>query len=384
MNKKIVWGIVIVVIVAIVLILSLGSKDAEPVAVEKETIEIGAALMLTGPTALLGELQQKGINLALNKINAEGGINGRPLEIVVEDAMYNPKQAVSAYQALKQRGLRNFIIDGSPIVAATRQLIVDDGNFSIAPVATAPSYFDGDSQTCRISLTAKTIAPSTSEYLLKNGYKKIAILVSDNEYGHGWVDEFNKVYPVNGGTILATEFYGGEVAGNDYRTNITKIKAVQAQADAIVYLNAFATIESMLKQMKDLGITKPLISDFSTLTNPGLKDATLLEGVEFLNYEYDGKDLPTDSEKTKAFKQAYRAAYNSDPIYLAAGHYEVTILLADAIKAVGEDPQKIAEYVSNLKNYDGITGTFSFNSDCEVDRNVVFQKVVNGKFVIVK
>ena len=134
-------GLVIVIIIVIVIIRISSSGTPAAVPASKEPVKIGAALMLTGPAALLGELQKNAINLAVEKINADGGINGRPVEVITEDAVYDPKQAVSAYQALKQRGLKNFIIDGSPIIAATHQLVVDDGNFSIAAVA-APSIFD--------------------------------------------------------------------------------------------------------------------------------------------------------------------------------------------------------------------------------------------------
>lgn len=379
--KKIL-GLVIVIIL-VILIIRVSTRGTT-VPTSKEPIKIGAALMLTGPAALLGELQKNAINLAVEKINADGGINGRPIEVITEDAVYDPKQAVSAYQALKQRGLKNFIIDGSPIIAATHQLVVDDGNFSIAAVATAPSYSDGSNRTCRIAITAQVLGPAVSALAVKSGYKKVAMLMPDNEYGRGLTDSFTKAYTAAGGTVVATEFFNGTSGVTDFRTSITKVKALQSQVDAIVVINAFNTVESMLKQMKDLGITKQLISDYSMMTNPALKDLSLVEGVKFINYEYDKLDVPSDSADTKAFKAAYRAKYNSDPIYLAAGHYDITILLAKAIGAVGEDPQKIAEYISGLKNYQGITGAYSFDSDCEVSRGTVSQVVKEGKFVKVE
>lgn len=203
----------------------------------------------------------------------------------------------------------------------------------------------------------------------------------DNEYGRGLTESFTKAYVAAGGVVVATEFFNGTSGVTDFRTSITKVKAIQSQVDAIVVINAFNTVEAMLKQMKDLGITKQLISDYSMMTNPALKDMTLVEGVKFINYEYDKTDVATDSAETKAFKAAYRAKYNSDPIYLAAGHYDVTILLAKTIAAVGEDPQKIADYISGLKNYQGITGVYSFDSDCEVSRGTVSQVIKEGKFV---
>jgi branched-chain amino acid transport system substrate-binding protein len=338
--KKLIIILILAVIVILLIALSGTSKTSSPTS--KEPVKIGAALMLTGPAALLGELQKNAINLAVEKINADGGINGRPVEVTMEDAVYDPKQAVNAYQALKQRGLKNFIIDGSPIIAATHQLVVDDGNFSIAAVATAPSYSDGSNRTCRIAITAQILGPAMSAMVVKSNYKKVAMLMPDNEYGRGLTEAFTKAYAAAGGTVVASEFFTGTSGVTDFRTSITKVKSIQSEVDAIIVINAFNTVESMLKQMKDLGITKQLVSDYSMMTNPALKDMSLVEGVKFINYEYDKLDVPSDSAETKAFKAAYRAKYNSDPIYLAAGHYDVTILLAKAIGAVGEDPQKMA------------------------------------------
>jgi branched-chain amino acid transport system substrate-binding protein len=377
-------SLLIIIIILIIVGVSFSSKSSTSSSEkgkELGPIKIGAALMLTGPTALLGELQQRAIGMAIEKINKDGGINGRQLEVVVEDSAYDPKTAVSAYQALKLKGLRNFIIDGSSVVAATRKLVVDDGNFTIAPVATALNYYDGNNRTCRISITARTIGPRLSELVLKKGYKKVAVLLPDNEYGRGWAEEFTKSYPTQGGTIVVTEFYSAAPGMNDYRTSITKIKAKQDDIDGIVMSNVLNTVESMLKQMKEIGLTKPIISDFATLTNPALKDMSLVEGVDYVEYEYTKDDVATDSSDTRAFKMAYREKYNSSPIYFSAGHYDVTLLLAKAISVVGEDPQKIADYISGLKEYQGITGKYSFDSDCEVQRNTVFRHVKDGKSI---
>ena len=108
------------------------------------------------------------------------------------------------------------------------------------------------------------------------------------------------------------------------------------------------------------------------------------EGFKIVNYQYSKFDLPSDSAETKAFKDAYRAKYHSDPSYFAAATYDSAQILVKAIRAVGENPQKIGDYVSSLKNYTGITGTFSFNDDCEVDRNMIVNTIKDGKMVEAK
>ena len=379
-NKKntssIKWTVIVILILLIIWGVT-GSKKS----VNTGSVRIGGAFLLTGPAALVGEVQKNAVTMAIDDVNKQGGINGRPLELVMEDAGYDPKTAVNAYQALKQKGLHLFLIDGSPVVAATHNLVIADGNFTIAGGATVPSYFDGSDRTCRIALTSRNLAPGMVELMLKHNYKRAATLLPDNEYGRGLSDEFNKAFTAKGGTVVASEFYGVAAGTADYRTNITKIKAHQGNIDAIVFSNPLNTLEPMLNQLKELGVTKPIISDEPTLDNPALKNLSLIEGDEFVNYEYSRTDSPTDSAAAKAFKDEYRSRYNTDPIYFGAAAYDSVMLITKAIKAVGEDPQKIGDYISSLQNYAGITGTFSFNSDCEVSRNSVFSTVKGGKII---
>ncbi len=378
--KKSTWWI-LGVIVVLIIVLAVTSNKRET-ATDSGPVRVGAALMLTGPASLLGELQQKVLPIAVGDVNKNGGINGRPLELVIEDAAYDPKTAVSAYQALKQKGLKLFIIDGSSPVASTRPLVIADGNFTIAGVATAPSYYDGNNRSCRIAPTAKLFGPANAELAIKRGYKNVAVLAGDNEYGRGLADEFTKTLIAKGGKVVLTEFYNASPAASDYKTNITKVKAIESSVDAIVFTQALNTLPAMLKQMSDLGLKKPLISDYPTVDNPALKgDLSVLNGLEYAGIDFVNGDSSTDSPKAKAFKDAYKAKFDSYPIFLQGAHYDVVMLLSEAIAKVGQDPQKVADYISGLKDYEGVTGVFSFNSDCEVERKPVFNKIVDGKII---
>ncbi len=378
MNKKTIIGIVAVIVVVVAVVaLSNGEKDNGP-------IRIGAPFMLTGPTAHLGELQKNGVTLAVEKINENGGINGRPIEVVMEDAGYDPRLALNAYYSLKNKGIKNFIIDGSSVVASTRPVVVADGNFTISAVATAPSYFDNNNHSCRIALTSKNIGPALSDLALSKNYKNVSLFLPDNEYGRGLAEEFTKAFTEKGGKIVAKEFYEATPGANDFKTSITKIKANQGATDAVVFSQILNNIEPMLKQMKTLGLNKPILSEFPTVTNPALKDVSLMEGVEFIDGEYVKGESSTDSSETKEFKKKYKERFGTEPIYFAAGHYDAIILIAKAVREVGEDPNKIANYISSLKNYTGITGTFSFDSDCEIQRKTVVRKLLGGKIVDLK
>ncbi len=372
------------VIVALVIIIlavwgiSAAKKQAD---ISGESVKIGGAYILSGPASLVGELQKNATAMAVKEINEAGGINGRPLEVLMEDAQYESKTAINAYQALKQNGVKFFIVDGSPVATPIRPMAIADGNFMIVPGATAPAYFDGINRSCRIALTARNFGPAIADVLEKRGYKKAATFYPENEAGKGFYDEFSKAHIANGGEVTVAEFYSASGSG-DYRTNLAKIKARLKDVDVIVMQQALNTIEPMFKQMSDLGINKPIVTDYYTVNNPALKNIALANGIEFIDYEYAKTDRLNDSNRVKEFKAKYRTLYNSDPTFFAASTYDSIYLIVDAIKAVGQDPVKVGDYISSLKGYQAITGTLSFNDDCEVDRAIYLSKVEDGKIVI--
>ncbi len=372
MKKNILIAVVVIILIAI--FVSGGKKQTD-------TIKIGGAFIMTGPQALIGELQRNAATLAVDEVNATGGINGKTVELIIEDTSYDSKQAVSAYQALKFKDIRYLVADGSPVVAAIRKLVVDDGNFIIAPGATTPVYFDGSNLSCRIALTAKNFGPGFSELLGKKGYMKVATLLPDNEYGRGLADEFTKAFNVTGGKIVVSEFYNTAPTAGDYRTNLIKIKAYKSQIDAVVLVQVSNTIEPMLKQVREIGLGKPIMSDYYTVKNPSLKDLSLANGIDFVDYEYLSTPVVDDGVLTAKFKLDYKNKYGSDPVFLVAGHYDATRLVMEAIREVGDNPQRVADYISSLKDYKAVTGILSFNSDCEVDRQTVFRQVRDGKVV---
>lgn len=378
MNKKAI-GIVIALVAIVLIVVTINNKNKE-----SGTVKIGGIYIQTGPVSAVGELQEDATQIAVDAVNSSGGINGRKLEVIRGDSAYEAKTTINTYNALKVQGVKLFITDGSSPAAAIRKPAIDDGNFVMVPAATTPAYFDGLNRTCRLALTAKSFGPGFAQLLQKNSYKAASLLLPNNEYGKGLNDEFAKAFTAVGGKVTAVEFYDITPGAGDYRTNITKLKAQQASSDVLIFVQTGNTIEAMIKQMRDLGWTKPLVADFYTIENPSLKNLTLAEGIQYVTYQYSKTPQPTDSEATQKFKDEFFKRFNKYPIYTAAATYDSILLMSEAVSKVGDDPQKVADYISTLKNKALITGNISFNDDCEVDRTVSFAKVENGEIVNLK
>jgi len=377
MNKTLTWVIVIVIVIVGGYYLFFNKKEE----VLGEPIKIGGVYILSGPVAAYGEIQMHASQMAIDEINASGGINGRPLELVVEDSAYDPKQAVSAYENLKLKGIKFFMADGSPILGAIHPKIVEDGNFNIAQGSVLPSYRDGKKYTCRIAITAEVFGPAMADFLTDQlKARKVSFLVSNNDYGRSMESETSRVFIKNGGQVLASEYFG--TSDGDFRTQITKLKAKQDETDALFIINPANTIEPLLKQLGELGWKKPIISDLWTVRNPQLKEIALAEGIYLADYEYNPDDGGADSAKAREFKEKYRSKFPEKPAYLAAAVYDSIKILAEAFRARGTDSiEAVSDYITKIKNFEGVTGTLSFTDDCEVTRNVVFRRVSEGKIV---
>ncbi len=347
-----------------------------------EPLKIGALYTLTGPLAAYGEFQKQSAELAVKNINDAGGINGQPVELLIEDTASDAKKGLDAYQALKTRGVKFFAVEYSPVAAAVRPVAIADGNFIISSGATTPAFIDNNTLSCRTTMTAKDIGPALAQQLINSNIKTAALLMPNNEFGKGIFDEFTKAYVALGGTVTASELF--DAATSDFRTNITKLKTVMSTTGALITVNAVNTAQTMLQQISNLGWNKPIYSDYNTIQNPVIQDKKLANGIVFVDWNYQSEPSNSDTPNVKAYKQAYLEQFGTNPSLPAAAYYDGVKLALDAIKIVGESPQEVGNYISNLTDYPLITGKAkSFDSDCQAQREYQIRKVENGLFVTI-
>jgi branched-chain amino acid transport system substrate-binding protein len=330
-----------------------------------------------------GKMLSMSASIAVDEINAGGGIHGKKIEIITEDTANDSKKAVGSYQNLKSKGVRYFIGESSPVIVPIRPLAIADRNLLISSSAVAPSFSDNEVLSCRFALTSPNIGSALVNLLISNNYRTVSLLLPNSEYGKSLSIELAKYAQKVAVNILYTEFYS-VTDTSDYRTNITKIVSRQKDSNALIIINNSNSIEAMLGQLKQLGWKKPMVSDNATINNPSIKNTTLIEGIEYVDYGYSKLPSKSDSVETRSFKEKYKELSGSDAAYIPAGHYDAIKLLAHAIGEVGDDPQKVAQFISTLHDYHGITGSLSFNTDCEATRTNFYRKFEKGTFVEIK
>ena len=214
-----------------------------------ETIKIGAIGPLSGAVAVYGVEAKNGIELAVEEINAAGGINGKKVEIISEDDEGNPEKSVNAYKKIVTKDKAKIIVGSltSGCTQAIASLAQAQKVLLVAPAATATAITEnGDYvyRACFIDPFQGTVGAKFSVDIL--GSKKAAVLYdSGNDYSAGLTENFVSTFAANGGTVVAKESYS--TGDKDFNAQITKIK--NAKPD-VVYLPAYyGTVALIAKQL---------------------------------------------------------------------------------------------------------------------------------------
>jgi branched-chain amino acid transport system substrate-binding protein len=211
--------------------------------------------------------------------------------------------------------------------------------------------------------------------MLKLGYKNVGVIAEVTEYTLDIKKTFEETIKSEGGTIVSSEEFQPNT--KDYRTLVTKIRAAKPQA--LLVLSQLGTnAAQFIKQSRELGFNPPLFTDFTFATNETAKKTVgSFDGIYFADPSYDASN-----PKTKAFFDLYQKTYGISSVvpFHAAASYDVVMMYADALKVVGDDSEKVKNWLlSNVKNRQGLMGTFSFDEKGNSDLGFTVKVIVNGK-----
>ncbi len=378
----------LVSLVALAMVLLITSCAPLMPASAPQTIKIGHEVALTGSNATWGQSEANALKMIVDKINAQGGINGAKIEIVSYDNRADKLEAVNVAKRLveqdkvvaiigpAQSGVTNAIREVTnsakiPLIATTatnpKVTVNDDG--SVVPYTFRVCFIDPFQGTVAAQFAAKDL-----------GAKKAAVLYDvGDEYSQFLGKYFTDAFTKAGGQIVANEaFRSGEL---DFRAQLGKIKEGQPDVLFIPTMQKEAALAS--KQARDLGITATLMGG-DGWGSPDLVDlaGNAVEGAYFVNL------AALEDPAIQDFIKEYRAKYNQDPVLpnpLMA--YDAMIWLTDAIKRAGStDGTKIRDAMEQTKDLQVLTGKLTVDPKTHnpLNKPAVIQQVKDGKFVYVK
>jgi len=366
------WLIIgIAVIVVLIALFILIQTRKEP-----EVIKIGVILELTGPLAPQGERALNGIRLAIEEINSSGGINDKNIEAIVEDDKTDPKEGVAAFRKLitihKVKVIigaisSSVVMSCAPIANTTKTLLFSCG-------ATSPLVSKAGDYVFRNRVSGDIEVRKMAEFAAKNlKIKKIALIYVNNDFGKGNKDVFIQEFQLHGGIVVGEENF--EQGATDFRTQLTKIK--EKNPEAIYVIGHNIETAYIVLQARELGIKSRILSTLG-VESPEVwriaKDAA--EGIIYTVQAFD----PDKNPRAAEFKKKYEQKYKSSPDIFAGLAYDAVYIIADAIRKVGNNAERIRDYLYK-NSFTGVMGDFSFDENGDVVAPIMMKIAKDGKFV---
>ncbi|QZA79914.1 branched-chain amino acid ABC transporter substrate-binding protein [Deefgea piscis] len=358
-----------------------------PVTVEVETdiIKIGQASPMTGNIAHLGKDNEHGVQMAIDEINAAGGVDiaGKKMkiELVSEDDQADPKTATTVAQRFvdqKVSGVIGHLNSGTTIPAS--KIYNDAGIVQISPSSTAVAYTaQGFPTAFRVMANDAQQGVVLGDFAVKKlKAKKIAIIDDRTAYGQGLADEFEKAAKAAGAEIVKREFTTNQET--DFNAILTNIKG--AKPDLIFYGGMDAQAAPLKKQTKKLGIPATVMSADGTQTGEFIKLAgTDAEGTYASSPGKSLEDMPGGKE----FKEKFKNKFGVEVQLYAPYCYDATKMMVAAMQKAGSaNPAKYLPVLKTME-YPGLTSTITFDEKGDVKNGAIGVYVVkNGKWEIVE
>jgi branched-chain amino acid transport system substrate-binding protein len=363
---------------ALVVALACGQGGESGGAGGPQAIRVGHVASLTGDTATFGRSADRGMRLAIEELNAAGGVLGRPLELVTEDDRSVTEEARSAAQKLLQRD-RVVALLGE--VASSRSLAAAPEAQRarvpmISPASTNPKVTEvGDYifRTCFIDPFQGAVMARFAVQEL--GAKRVAILFDfKQDYSVGLADFFRKTFVELGGEIVADERYtSGDI---EFRAQLTTIRA--ARPDAIFVPGYYTELGLIAKQARELGLGVPLLGGDGWDSEKTLEiGGAAVEGYFFSTHYAADSDDP----RVQEFVKRYRAAHGELPDAMGALGYDTARILADALVRAGStEGPKLRDAIAATRDFEGVTGHISIDEQRNARKDAVVLKIENGRF----
>lgn len=342
----------------------------------EEEVVIGGIGPLTGSNASYGISVQQGGQLAVDEINAAGGINGMQIRYLFEDDESDAEKAISAYNKLMDDGMQVLMgtVTSDPCIAVTDESS-RDGILQITPSGSAEACTQYDN--CfRICFTDPLQGRSMANYMYEEGLRKVAIIYDvASDYSSGIYEAFVDEFEALGGEIVAAEsFTSGDV---DFKTQLTKIKATDAEA---LFLPIYYTeVAYIVNQAVNVGLELPYYGcdGWDGVINQLEGDTTNIEGAIYLTpFVANSED-----EIVKNFVANYREAFGAEPDQFAADAYDAIYTIKAAIEQAGSmDNDAIIAAMTEI-TVSGVTGEMTFSEDGEPNKAARVAVIQDGQYV---
>ena len=342
------------------------------------TVRLGVIGPLTGEYSLYGTAVRDGAQLAVDELNAAGGILGKDVELFAYDSKGDPVEGVNAYNRLLDEDEIHALVGGtfSGVTLAIKELAVEDGLPILTPTATNPNVtLDAPNvfRACYTDSYQGSVAAVFADEELE--VDKVAVMYNrDDAYSQGLADAFKDEFE-NRGTVVEDLQFGAQ--DDDYSALLDTLAASDAEA---VFLPAYvAEVGAILTQAAAKGIDIPFIGG-DGWDSIEQDYADVAEGHYFGNH-YAKTD---DAQVVQDFVANYTAEFGEAPNALAALAYDAVYALASAFEDAGStDAAELVAALEDLEFADAVTGSIKFDANGDPIKAVTMIQVLSGEHSVV-
>lgn len=343
-------------------------------------IVIGVSTPKTGPLATASEWEMWGVNLAVEEINAAGGLLGRKVQLLVEDNKCNPSEGVNVANKLVEAKV--VAIEGahcsSPHLATMK--IVEAAKIPmVTGIASNPQITDlaGPGRleySFRISPGDQAMMDALGSYISgKKLFKTVAIVSEDTDFGRGGADAFKKVADKEGIKIVSSDFHAQ--GAPDFTSILTRLQ--QEHPDGIATFQTSTDAINFLRQAMQMGLHIPYTGrvELGGRNQPIIEAGGMENSISAWTYNAE-----IDSPQNRAFVAKIMKRHNSKPYLQTWGGYDSMRVIFDAIKAANStEGPKIKDAIKNLKFTNVMGKEVTFDDHNSAGHWVVLQTVKNRK-----
>jgi branched-chain amino acid transport system substrate-binding protein len=349
----------------------LAGGIAKPAIAAKDPIQVGYLPALTGPSSSTGVGINRGIQLAVQEINAAGGIDGRQIELITRDTQSDPTKAVNGAAELT-RGQKVSVVFGpvnSGESLAVVPLLARTNTPQVHPcwvdTLTDPKKYP---MCFRNAPTNQQIGAAANRYVVEVlKRKKVAVISDTTGYGTASVVAYVPMLKTLGADVV----YQGNVdaANPDLKPELLRMQSAGAEAIMPWSVNA-GFLSRIINTRGQMGWDVPIVGQ-TTLGSGQTRD--LLEKPEFWTKVYPNNFRPVCyapggklTDRTKAFLERLKSAkvdLSDTLLWWVAVGYDTPRMIAEAMKNSGTEPEQFVDYLNKLKGFPGVYGDISFTPD---------------------
>ena len=347
------------------------------VANDSEFIKFGYVAGLTGPAAYPCRLGSMGFTLAVEEINASGGLLGKPIKIYTQDTKGIPVGAVTAVTYLIEQGIgllqgchhSSSTLAVMPVVQDYEVLLVNAQSSN--PAITERAGVGGNPWVFRVNPTDDHFAPVMSQVIVEqNGDKRIAFVSRNDDWGRAATESFAEWIEKRGGTVIAKYFYPMEGPW-DHTSTLAKIKSLDP--DGVFFIGVLDPAIPFIQQFYEQGLDATIYSRGMSLGEELFERVGSLVSGACVAEPYF---VEIDTEANHEFLEKFRNRWGEDPVYQALTQYAACLMLAEAVRIAGTgDPAAVRDALEGVV-LDSVTGRIEFDSHHQAYLNIYIGKAI--------